>query len=214
MTVAEDFWSRRASRYDVQLRHDEVAYNNRVEAALRLLGENDWVLDIGCATGEIGLDLARRIARYDGCDPAVGMINLAREKARDRCVENARFFATTAFDRAFRPGTYDAVLALSVLHLVPDAEALLHRIQKLLRPGGMLIVETPCLGEQNAFKRLLIRFLTLPIKELSIRSLRYSEVETLVRGAGLEIIQVREAQAKDRMQWVVATKNKHLRMAK
>lgn len=206
MTTPGDFWSRRANSYDAQLRGDKSAYDNRIEAALTLLGKHDHVLDIGCATGEIGLDLAPSVARYEGFDPADGMIALANVKASERCVANAHFYSTTAFDQAFKPESYDAVLIFSVLHLVPDARALLHRAQELLRPNGTLIVETPCLGEQSAWKRLMIRLLTAPIKGLSIRSLRYSETLSLVGGAGFDIVQSRETQREDRMFWISGKK--------
>lgn len=206
MTTHNDFWSRRATSYDAQLRSDEAAYVSRIKAALSLLGKNHRILDIGCATGEIGLDLATSVAHYEGCDPADGMIAIAREKARERRIANARFYATSAFNQIFERGRYDAVLIFSVLHLVPDAEALLDRAQELLRPNGTLIVETPSLGEQIILKRFMIKAYTIPIKGLCIRSLRYSETKELVRGAGFDILQSRETQREDRMFWISARK--------
>jgi len=208
MTTHSDFWSRRASGYDARLRQDGTAYDNRIETALSFLGKDDKVLDIGCATGEIGLDLAPRIAHYDGCDPADGMIEIAKKKALERRVPTVSFRSTNAFDQAFEAGTYDAVLIFSVLHLVPDAEALLDRARELLRPKGVLIVETPCLGEQSAVKRLMVQLLTAPIKGLSIRSLGYSEVESLVSAAGFDIAQSREMDREDKMLWISAIKTK------
>ena len=208
MDTTQDFWSRRAPRYDDQLRDDEAAYDNRIEATLSLLSKNDRVLDIGCATGEIGLDIAPHVARYDGCDPAAGMIAIAEKKSRDRHVTNARFVVTTAFDRSFEEQPYDAVLLFSVLHLVPDPVALLLRTQELLRPGGTLIVETPSLGEQSVFKKCLIRLLTAPVKGLKIRPLRYPEIKDLVREAGFEITHAEETHVGDRLLWISAQSRK------
>ena len=206
MNTADDFWSRRAVRYDGQVRRNEAAYDNRIRATLTLLDKNDRVLDIGCATGEIGLDIASYVASYDGCDPAARMIKLARQKTQSRGVDNASFLATTAFDHCYRRATYDTVLLFSVLHLAPDAKGLLQRAHELLKPGGKLIAETPCLGERGILKRGLLRLLTAPIKDLKICSLSYSQIEKLVCEAGFEIGQIQETHVGDRMLWISAHK--------
>jgi ubiquinone/menaquinone biosynthesis C-methylase UbiE len=44
-------------------------------------------------------------------------------------------------------GTFDAVVAANVLHLVPDLEGAMQAMRRALRPGCRLIVPTFCHGE-------------------------------------------------------------------
>ncbi len=53
-------------------------------------------------------------------------------------------------------GSYDMVLALNLLHLVPDRAAALARIHRLLKPGGVFISSTVCLADRLWFLRPVI----------------------------------------------------------
>jgi len=52
--------------------------------------------------------------------------------------------------------SYDMVLALNLLHLLPDRMAALAKIHRLLKPGGLLISSTVCLADRIWFLRPVI----------------------------------------------------------
>lgn len=52
--------------------------------------------------------------------------------------------ATSAGTIAVASGSIDLVLALSVLHHIPNVSFVLHELARVLRPGGHLIVREPC----------------------------------------------------------------------
>jgi SAM-dependent methyltransferase len=81
----------------------------------------------------------------------------------------------------------DAVLALSLLHLLEDREAAIARIHDMLRPGGIFVSNTVCLGDNMRWFRFVApvgRWLgVFPLLRIFTRN----ELEAGVRGAGFEI---------------------------
>jgi SAM-dependent methyltransferase len=53
------------------------------------------------------------------------------------------------FDQRLENGSYDAVLAFNILHVPGHTRKVIRRIDDLLKPGGLLISLTPCLGEEK-----------------------------------------------------------------
>jgi ubiquinone/menaquinone biosynthesis C-methylase UbiE len=45
------------------------------------------------------------------------------------------------------PGSMDGVMMHSILHLIPDVPGVLHKVQKMLKSGGVLVTSTACVGE-------------------------------------------------------------------
>ena len=85
------FWDQRAHRYDENIaKHDDV-YGRTIDSTRSLLTSSDVVLDLGCASGEIGLDIALHVERLHGFDVSEKMIELARAKALRREAGNADF---------------------------------------------------------------------------------------------------------------------------
>jgi ubiquinone/menaquinone biosynthesis C-methylase UbiE len=123
------------------------AYRDLVAAAERHMGIGAWrpelaVLDVGSGTGGFALALAGRIAvghRLDLLDVSDGMLAKAASQ-----LEAAGFPASTIHgDLSVMQGrraTYDIVLAAHVIEHFDDAEAGLHEMAQLLKPGGLLLL--------------------------------------------------------------------------
>ena len=141
----KDFWDMRARTYDrtsggIYAR----AYDLTVEHALRYLEPSHRVLEFACGTGLVTLRLAPHVAHIRGIDISPQMVDIAREKARS--VPNVEITNTDLFDPCLKPGSFDAVCAFNVLLYLPDLPAALARIQELLKPGGVFLSATDCLG--------------------------------------------------------------------
>ena len=76
MSASKNFWDKRAQRYDAKL-HKGPNYAARLERAAAVFGENANVLDVGCATGEITLDLAAHAGQITGIDLSAAMVEAA-----------------------------------------------------------------------------------------------------------------------------------------
>jgi trans-aconitate methyltransferase len=92
------------------------------------------------------------------------------------------------------------------LHLVDDAQKVLARLNDLMAAGGLLITQTPCLGERGWFFRLLIGLAQKMGVAPYIRSLTITELESLVSASDFEILETKIWDEKNGIQWIVARK--------
>ena len=156
MRNPQRFWDRIAKRYDKHGDEKRAVLLETIAYIKRHLEPGDRVLDFACGTGEKALGVAEGVRSIHGIDLSPAMIERASAKARERRVENAQFSRTDLFDPTLEPASHDAIMAFYILHLVDEPTRALARICELLKPGGRLICETPCLGESSAFVAWLI----------------------------------------------------------
>lgn len=145
----EAFWDMRSQTYDQTSGGVYAsAYDLTVEHALKYLKPTDRVLEFACGTGLVTLRLAPHTAHVRGIDISPKMVELARRKALDQGLNNVDITHTDLFDSCLEPGGFDAAAAFNVLLYLPDLSAVLTRIRELLKPGGMFLSATDCLGSR------------------------------------------------------------------
>jgi ubiquinone/menaquinone biosynthesis C-methylase UbiE len=107
---------------------------------LLAIGPGQRVLDVGCGTGVVTRDIARRISpggRAVGIDPHPEFLAIARDLARKAGLEAAAEFREgSALALPFADGEFDAALAATVMVHVPGAEAAIPEMARVVRPGG------------------------------------------------------------------------------
>jgi 2-polyprenyl-3-methyl-5-hydroxy-6-metoxy-1,4-benzoquinol methylase len=205
MPTSQDFWDKRADRYDAKL-YKGPNYAARLERAAAVFRATDSVLDVGCASGEITLDLAPHVQEILGIDHSSRMVEAANAKARARSIRNARFEQMEPDDPRLAEGAFNVVTAYSVVHLLDDVPAQLGRLRDLLVPGGHLITETPCLDDWNVVWRVLIRLAVLVAMVPPIVGLRAAELESMITNAGFEILDSEVYNPKSRLHCILARK--------
>jgi SAM-dependent methyltransferase len=100
------------------------------------------VLDCGCGTGSMTLDLAGRVApgRVVGVDVDESQLALARASAADRELDGVEFARASVYELPFADATFDVVLANTVLFHLSDPVRALSEMRRVLRPGGIAAV--------------------------------------------------------------------------
>jgi len=100
------------------------------------------MLDLGCGTGEIARAGAAAGLRVTGCDISELMLRSAMSRDRQREVEWVQL--DTQWRRLpFPTGSFDAVVAASVLEYVDEPSVVLAECARVLRPGGLLACTVP-----------------------------------------------------------------------
>lgn len=110
------------------------------------------VLDLGCGEGVITRAVALRGAAVVGIDPTAGLIAHARA-AEDASPTGARYAVDDGCTMSTVAGkSVDWVTASLSLNNIPDLEAAIHSVQRVLVPGGGLLftVPHPCFEAPHA----------------------------------------------------------------
>jgi len=164
---SESMWNRLANNYDtpgVSLGENDLKI---IDHAKKYLNPGSIVMDYGCATGSIAIALAGTVKAVYGIDFSAKMIEIAERKATESNLANVHFIKATIFDDKLEEGSFDLILGLSILHLLKEPKQVVNRINQLLKPGGVFISATPCLGK-NTFRSTLIRVPLFVLSKLGI----------------------------------------------
>jgi ubiquinone/menaquinone biosynthesis C-methylase UbiE len=122
---------------------DEVAAR---AAYLDLLGiePGERVLEVGCGSGVVLRDVARRVAPGGvaiGLDPSPAMLAVARELAEQHGLADVvELREGDARALPFGDAQFDVVLAVTTLLHVPDGERAIPEMVRVTRPGGRVAV--------------------------------------------------------------------------
>ena len=139
-------FDRVAARYDVlnSVMTAGLHHRWRERAADRAeLAPGDAALDVCCGTGDLTLELARRVApagRVVGCDFSEPMLDLAREKAAAAGEAGARFEWADALQLPYDAGRFDAATVGFGARNLADLDRGLREMARVLRPGGRLVI--------------------------------------------------------------------------
>jgi demethylmenaquinone methyltransferase/2-methoxy-6-polyprenyl-1,4-benzoquinol methylase len=139
-------FDRVAGRYDAlnSVMTAGMHHRWRQRAAERTgLGPGDSALDVCCGTGDLALELSRRVApagRVVGCDFSEPMLDLAREKAAERGVAGVRFEWADALELPYDAARFDAVTVGFGVRNLADLDRGLREMARVLKPGGRLAI--------------------------------------------------------------------------
>ena len=147
MITSKDFWNRRAPVYDDQVGGIyQDAYDRTVSNTLRYLQPGDRVLEFACGTGIVTCAAAPHVAHIQAIDIADAMVQQTRQKLQAQNLTNVDVSVLDLFDPSLPEGSFDAVMGFNVLLYIRDLDAVLARIRTLLKPGGVFLSATDCLG--------------------------------------------------------------------
>ncbi|GAB5445696.1 class I SAM-dependent methyltransferase [Gymnodinialimonas sp.] len=189
MTSSKTFWDKAAPKYATSAISDMEGYRATLARTIAHLSPTDRVLELGCGTGSTALELAPNVARITATDISPAMIEIAREKAAKAGANNITFVTGATGDPEItETAPHDAILALNLLHLLPDQAEALAQINGMLKPGGLFISKTACLGERWFFKPL-VSVMTLLGKAPFVTHQRVDALRAAILGAGFEAVE-------------------------
>jgi len=181
------FWNRIADKYAKDKITDLDAYAETLGRMRDILQPDHRVLEIGCGTGSTALELAPGVDSYVGTDVSSEMIKIARAKLNTDLPANISF--ETASAEEFPNGTFDAILALNLLHLLPNLEGVLRAIHTALPPNGLFIAKTGLIKDGSWILRPMIPIMRCIGKAPFVRNLSKPELLELLTDAGFEVIE-------------------------
>lgn len=183
------FWDKIARKYAQDPIADMAGYERTLEAVRTHLSAEARVLELGCGTGTTALKLAPHAGAILATDVSGEMIAIANEKAQEAGVGNVTFMTGTPEEAPFGEPPFDAVLAFNLLHLLKDQRAALEGVRRSLKPGGVFISKTPCLGEMNPLLRGLVPVMQMIGKAPHVRFQKAGALQQEIEAAGFEIVE-------------------------
>lgn len=161
MSATKNFWDKMAESYSKRPISDQAAYEKKLEISRTYFRPDMELLEFGCGTGGTALLQAPHVKRIQAIDSSFNMIAIARDKQGEAGVENVEF-SVSDIEKFVAPGeSFDAILGLSILHLLEDKEAVMKKVYGLLKPGGIFISSTVCLNDSMKYLKLAVPILRL-----------------------------------------------------
>jgi SAM-dependent methyltransferase len=109
------------------------------------LKPGERVLDVCCGSGGSALPAAERVGpsgQVVAADLAERLVVLGRDKARAAALENLEFRVADMLKLGYPDGHFDAVVCVFGIFFVPDMEAAVAELWRMVRPGGRLAITT------------------------------------------------------------------------
>ncbi|MFN8256478.1 MAG: class I SAM-dependent methyltransferase [Bacteroidales bacterium] len=188
MNKDEKFWNRIASKYD-RIEQNDIAYPIFIEKAKSFLKANDTIIDFGCGTGLICNKIAGNVGFIQAIDISAKMIEISKNKASEHKIRNIEFERTTLFDEKLKEGSFDAVIAFNIFHLLEEPHTYILRINRLLKPGGLILSATPCMSEAPFLNHILKFFSALRVTP-KLNSFTSAEMERLFVNASFKALEL------------------------
>ena len=155
-TSASGYFGSMSESYDSLIHRAVPRYDEMIERLLDYLPrEPQRVLELGCGTGNLSLQLARRfpLAELTLVDGSAEMVALVRSRI-DASTSNSS--ARVSYEEArfeeldLPPRSFDLVVSSISLHHVKDKAALYARIRSLMIPGGRFCFADQIRGEPES----------------------------------------------------------------
>ena len=150
------FWDRIADRYAKSPVADQDAYERKLATTQRYLRADMAVLEFGCGTGTTALHHAPFVKHIRAIDVSARMIEIARSKAEANGVANVAFERADIVGLQAADESYDVVMGHSILHLLDDRAAVIDKVHRMLKPGGLFVTSTACLGGMMPWLRVIL----------------------------------------------------------
>ena len=128
-------WDLYAPIYKRAMKADQKIYDFMYERIPERVRDKE-VLELATGPGLLAKHIAPAAKSVLATDYSDGMIAEAKKGAYP---DNLRFEVADATALPYADDSFDAVLIANALHIVPDPEKALSEIDRVLRPGGLLI---------------------------------------------------------------------------
>jgi ubiquinone/menaquinone biosynthesis C-methylase UbiE len=210
MIKSEKLWDRMANIYDDSTKQFNYINNKVVENAMKYLNAHDTVLDCGCGTGTMTLDISFGVGKIQAIDISSKMLGIAKRKAHDLGINNIEFTHTTIFDEGLTKEKFDVISAFNVLHYFKDIEKHITRINELLKPKGIFVSVTPCSIEKKTLSSFLfatlMSFLVMVRVFPYIKFYRYIDLNGVITNGNFQILESRKLHGPEEHYFIVARK--------
>jgi ubiquinone/menaquinone biosynthesis C-methylase UbiE len=153
----ERYWSRFAD--DLDERESYVAGKEVIAAVLRKLGEERGlgrVLELGCGTGICTERILSSSESVMASDYSMEMVETARKRFFDE--PRVRVEQVDCRNTGLDGGTFDTVVMVNLVHVIPDPHLAIREVRRVMKPGGVLLCSCFTTEEMSLWNKLTLLF--------------------------------------------------------
>ncbi len=151
---SRQFWNKHAQGYAKNPVSDKAAYQKKLEITRTHLRPDMNLLEFGCGTGSTALVHALYVKHIHAIDFSANMIKIAKAKAETENITNITFSVSAIDELHVTDESFDAVLGLSILHLLDNKQEIIAKIHRILKSGGVFVSSTACLEDGMKFFKI------------------------------------------------------------
>jgi trans-aconitate methyltransferase len=163
-------------KWDARLYQDNSSF--QYELAMMAINKlkpakKERVLDIGCGNAMVTIELAKHMPEGEivAIEISADMYGKALENIKESGAGNIKIINKNAFDIDYRD-EFDAVFSNSAIHWIYDLESMYGKINRALKKGGRIMMQTGS-NERNPLIDSLDRLLLLPVFKKYLKDFRY-----------------------------------------
>ena len=157
MRNSQNFWDKNAGRYDRFMRKDAAAYEQMYEL-LRPVVRQKTVLELATGTGLIAKHIVRYADHIEATDASQEMIEQAKQGVKST---KLYFSVQDMFQLPYADQSFDVVIVVNALHIVPEPEKALSEIRRVLKDDGVLVAPTFTHADNAFFGKVKAFFMKL-----------------------------------------------------
>ena len=157
MRNSQNFWDKNAGRYDRFMRKDAAAYD-RLYELLRPVVRQKTVLELATGTGLIAKHIVRYADHIEATDASQKMIEQAKQGVKSA---KLYFSVQDMFHLPYADQSFDVVIVVNALHIVPEPEKALSEIRRVLKDDGVLVAPTFTHADNTFFGKVKAFFMRL-----------------------------------------------------
>jgi ubiquinone/menaquinone biosynthesis C-methylase UbiE len=187
-----------AGRLELRAKADDEVAARDAYLGLLDLAAGERVLDVGCGSGVVTREIARRVGprgRAVGLDPSPALLAVARGLAQEAGLgDRVEFREGSALQLPFPDRSFDAALCVTVLSHVPGGESAIPELARVLQPGGRVGVfdlDTDMTAFTHSDRALTRRIVAAASDALAVDGWLARRLPLLFEQAGLEDVRVR-----------------------
>lgn len=184
--VAVEQFSKRSNAYVACSALMDQADLDNVVGLLDLTGM-ERVLDVATGTGYLAMAMSLHVKEVIGIDITPGMLELAVRAAQERGLDNIDNLVGDVEHLPFRESEFDVVTCRFSFHHFPGPRISLCEMARVLRSGGMLVIEDMLSSEDTSKSEYQNKMENLRDPS-HIKHYRVSEIEQILQEAGLVVV--------------------------
>ena len=153
------YWNKISPLYDLfENIYNYKVYSGTGQKVAEFIEPSDEVLECACGTGAISICIAKKCKKLIATDFAEGMLRQAARKCRNQY--NVIFRKADITHIRCKDSRFDKVVAGNVIHLLSEPEKALAELERVVKPGGKIIIPT-YINMTKKSAKLVVKFIEL-----------------------------------------------------